>query len=110
MTTNFSFEFHTNVPGADLLRTDVEAQLRDLATGHKDLTGASVALDVTLPAESTSRYQARVIAYMRPTNMVGVERHEMATAALRGAVEAVERQIREQRSRRKQRARRPRRR
>lgn len=107
--TDFVFEFHTNVPGADLLRTDVEAQLRQLAAGHKDLTGASVALDQPVPAESAYLYQARVVAYMRPTNMVGVERHEMATAALRGAVAAVARQVREHRSRRKQRARRPRR-
>lgn len=107
MTTDFAFEFHTNVPGADLLRTDVEAQLRDLAAGHKDLTGASVALEQPVQAESSYLYQARVVAYMRPANMVGVERHEMATAALRGAVEAVERQVRERRTRRKQSARRP---
>jgi ribosome-associated translation inhibitor RaiA len=109
VTTDFAFEFHTNVPGADLLRRDVEVQLRDLAAGHKDFTGASVALEQPLPAESALLYQARIVAYVRPTNMVGVERHEMATAALRGAVAAVERQVREQRSRRKQRARRPRR-
>jgi hypothetical protein len=45
VSTDFSFEFRTNVPGADLLRTDVKAQLEELVTGHKDLTGASVALD-----------------------------------------------------------------
>jgi ribosome-associated translation inhibitor RaiA len=109
VTTDFAFEFHTDVPGADLLLRDVEVQLRHLAAGHKDLTGASVALEQPVPAESAYLYQARVVAYMQPANMVGVERHEMATAALRGAVEAVERQVREQRSRRKQRARRPKR-
>lgn len=109
MTTDFAFEFHTSVPGADLLRTDVEAQLRQLAAGHRDLTGASVALDQPVQAESSYLYQARVVAYMRPTNMVGVERHEMATAALRGAVASVARQVREHRSRRKRRARRPKR-
>ena len=109
MTTDFAFESHTNVPGADLLLRDVEVQLRQLAAGHKDFTGASVALEQPVAAESANLYQARVVAYMRPANMVGMERHEMATAALRGAVAAVERQVRERRSRRKQRARRPRR-
>jgi ribosome-associated translation inhibitor RaiA len=107
--STFAFEFHTNVPGADLLRRDVESQLRELAAGHTDLTGASVALEPPLQAETSYLYEARVVAYMRPANLVGVEQHEMATAALRGAVQAVERQVREERTRRKQRSRRPKR-
>jgi ribosome-associated translation inhibitor RaiA len=105
---DFAFEFHTNIPGADLLRTDVESQLRALASGHRDLTGASVALEQPGHGETTYLYSARVVAYARSTNLVGVERHELATAALREAVRAVERQVREQRTRRKQRSRRPR--
>jgi len=109
VTADFTFAFHTDVPGADLVRSSGESQLRELADGHTDLTGASDALEQPDQAESTLCYQARVVAYIRPTNMVGVERHEMATAALRGAVAAVERQVRKQRSRRTHRARRPRR-
>jgi hypothetical protein len=95
--STFAFEFHTNVPGADLLRRDVESQLRELAAGHTDLTGASVALEQPLQAETSYLYEARVVAYMRPANLVGVEQH------------AVERQVREERTRRKQRSRRPKR-
>ena len=40
---------------------------------------------------------ARVVVYIRPENIAGVAQDETAEKALRGALQAVERQVRERR-------------
>jgi ribosome-associated translation inhibitor RaiA len=96
---DLEFEFHSEleVP-ADDLRDEALKRLRKLASGHTDLVGASVALDK--PAENRATayvYRARVVAYIRPDNIAAVEQEETAQAALKGALDALERQVRERR-------------
>jgi len=82
---------------------DLEAKTRErlfaLAEGHNDFIGASVAVERPASHESAVLFQARVIAYVRPENIVAVQKAETAAAALNAAVDAVERQVREKRER-----------
>jgi ribosome-associated translation inhibitor RaiA len=97
-TESFEFEFYSEMPGSDAgLRSEAEGRLRELATGHTDLIGASVALEELSGSATPHRYEARVIAYMRPEDVVAVEKGKAAEVALKGALDAVERQIRQRR-------------
>jgi hypothetical protein len=102
--SGFTFEFHTEIPdlGAAFeneLREEAESRLRVLAEGHTDLVGASVALEELALTESSYLYQARVVAYGRPDHVAAAEKQGTPEGALRGALEAVERQVRERRDR-----------
>jgi ribosome-associated translation inhibitor RaiA len=93
------FEFH--VKGIELeseQRAEVEARLRELAADHKDITGASVAVEELTGATTPYNYQARVVVYMRPNDIAAVEKQETAMGAVRGALDAVERHVREYRA------------
>ena len=78
----------------EALIDEVAVRLRELAQGHNDMIGASVALEELTGAETPHVYQARVIAYIKPENVVAVEKGETPELALKGAVDAVERQVR----------------
>jgi ribosome-associated translation inhibitor RaiA len=101
-TLDFTFEFHVEIPNLrdafeNELRTEAESRLFALAEGHTDLIGASVVLEQPARAESSYIYQARVVVYGRPDNMAAVEKDNTPESALRGALDAVERQVRERR-------------
>lgn len=94
----FAFEFYTEVPDADdALRLETDRRLRTLTEGHTDITGASVALEELTGETTPNRFQARVVVYMRPDNIASVEKAETAEGALKGALSAVERQVRQAR-------------
>ena len=69
-----------------------------MAEGHTDLIGASVVLEQPAQAESAYLYQARVVVYGRPDHIAAVEKDASLERALRGALDAVERQVRERRA------------
>jgi ribosome-associated translation inhibitor RaiA len=101
----FDFEFHTDGVGdPDRLRDEAEPRLRELAEGHRDMTGASVSVREAARAE-TSVFEARVVAYMKPKNVAGTEKAASPIGALKGALEAVERQVRKRRDKIRTRAR-----
>ncbi len=96
---DFDFQFHSDVPGTeDGLRSEAERRLRDLAKKHHDLIGAAVTLEEPA-ANRTSPfvYRARVVVFMRPDNIAGEEKADTPQAALKGALDAVTRQVREER-------------
>jgi hypothetical protein len=100
--SDFTFEFHTEIPNIgdqfeNRLRAQAERQLLALAEGHTDLTGASIALEKPAVAESAYLYEARVVVYARPDHVAAVEKDETIEGALSGALDAVERQVRERR-------------
>jgi len=95
---DFQFEFHSEIPNSgNELIVEAEGRLRQLALGHSDMIGGSVALEELTGDTTPHRYQARVVAYMRPDNLAAVEKGETAVEALKGALNAVERQVRERR-------------
>ena len=80
------------------LRTEAEVRLRQLQRGYTDLNGAAVSVEQSLCGEANVRYQARVVAYVQPKNVAAVRKEDDAVNALRSALDAVERQVREQRA------------
>jgi ribosome-associated translation inhibitor RaiA len=99
-TKEFDYRFfnETDQPD-DPLREEARTQLLKLAGDHKDIIGASVALEELSSSVSPHRYQARVIAFVRPENIAATEKAENVEAALNGALDAVVRQVREKRAR-----------
>jgi ribosomal subunit interface protein len=76
----------------------VEERIQKLAKGHTDITGAAV--NLTQPAQNTETayiFEATVVLYARPDTIVATEEAGDLEGALKGALDAVERQIREKR-------------
>lgn len=95
---DFHFEFSLQGETADReLRPYAEERLRELAEGHNDMIGAAVSVEEETAANTPHVYRARIVAYMRPDNVVAVEKDESDMQALKGALDAVERQIRSKR-------------
>lgn len=104
----FTFEFLNEVQSLgpqveDRLRAEAEQRLRKLQAGHTDLMGAAVSVEQPIHAETPFLFQARVVAYARPKNIAATTKESDAMNALKGALAAVERQVREQRARLRQR-------
>jgi hypothetical protein len=92
----FDFEFHSKVPDPDgALRSEAEQRLRALTGRHDDIIGASVAIEELTGETTPNRYEARVVVYMRPENQASVEKADTGEGALKGALSAVERQVRD---------------
>jgi ribosome-associated translation inhibitor RaiA len=104
MTENeFEIEFFNELENLgqleEKLMDEAETRLRKLAKGNKDITGAAVSLEsLDKGAETHYIVRARVVAYVRPENIVGVEKGENPLSALKNALSAVERQVREKRN------------
>ncbi len=102
--TDFPIEFHTEGIETDAQEAElldyIEQALRDLAKGHTDITGASI--DIKLPAqgrETNYIYEATVALDVRPDRIAATEKHPVAYQALKGALKAAQRQVRDKRER-----------
>lgn len=95
---DFDFEFYTKVPNVpEELKLEVLNRLESLASGKKDMIGASVAIERIAHGETPHFYQARIVAYIKPKNIAAVEKADNLEMALRGALVAIERKIRKKR-------------
>jgi ribosome-associated translation inhibitor RaiA len=96
---DFTIEF--NSPLDETLEAplfaEADGRLHKLAEGHTDLIGAAVTLRVPAEKTTTPIYEATVVAYCRPENVAATEKQADPMAALKGALRAVERQVRERR-------------
>jgi ribosome-associated translation inhibitor RaiA len=103
-TTDFDLEFYSEGIEQPSLEDDLwaeaDSRLRELATGHDDMIGGSVAVEKPAERESAFVYQARVVAHIKPDHIVAVEKEDGPMAALQSALDAVERQVREHREKR----------
>lgn len=96
--TDFSFEFLSEIDQpAEPLRIEAEERLLELTEDHTDIIGASVALEELTGAETPHRFQTRIVVYMRPSNVVAVEKAPEAITSLQQTLNTVERQVREKR-------------
>lgn len=95
--TDFEFEFQTDLPYLSQKRRDkAEQRLRELGDGHKDVIGAAVTVRKVEGQQDVSRqHQARVVVYMKPDNKAATEKHADAEQALKNAVDAAIRQVRD---------------
>lgn len=89
------------------LRTMIEQAIAKLAKDHHDITGAAVALEPVAQNGAPFVFRGRVVLYMRPENIAGVAEHDTPEGALRGALHAVERQVREARDKLRERYKQP---
>jgi ribosome-associated translation inhibitor RaiA len=109
---NFEFEFQSKLGDIsnleDKLRDEAETRLLKLARGHTDLTGASIIIENTdMQAPTPYRYRARIVAYTKPEYVDSTKEADSAIAAMKGALDAVERQVRETRAKIRDRHRQP---
>ncbi len=82
----------------DGLFTLVDAELRRLAEGHRDLTGAAATLrEQAKGTDGTILFEATVVAYVRPANVAASAKAESPQVAMSEALAGVVRQIRAQR-------------
>ena len=97
--TEFPIDFHSDLEGPNsAYYGEVEHRIRALARGHTDVTGAAVSLEKPVQGRETSPlFEASVVVYLRPANVAAVEKADGPLTALQGALDAVERQVREQR-------------
>ena len=97
---DFEFEFTSEIPDPDdALRAEAYDRLLALSEGHDDLIGASVTLEELTGVTTPHRYEATVVVFKRPANVAAKEKAETAEGALKGALGAAERQVRELRER-----------
>lgn len=108
---DFRLEFYNEAPLSEELELELAAEadrrLRELAEGHTDLIDASVSIEELTGEETPHRYQVRVVVYMRPENIAVVEKQKTVEGALKGALSAVEREVREYRQKLRQRWKQP---
>ena len=98
---DFTLEFRDEAGLAPAVKNEMQLEaarrLRALREGHTDMTSAEVAIEELAIDATRHLFEARVVVYMRPDSVVAVEKQETETGALKGALSAVERQIREYR-------------
>lgn len=106
--SDFHVEFYFEIDQMrEELKIEADTRLRELAEGHDDMVGASVALERAASGATPYLYQARVVVYIRPSNIVAVETADAPETALGGALTVVERKVRERRAKLKERWKRP---
>lgn len=97
-TPEIAFEYYSeNHELTDALKAKVEQRIQKLAKKHRDITGVSVAVQQVEHSHTPHAYRARVVIYHRPENVVATEVAPTVQEALLGALNSVERQVREQR-------------
>ncbi len=100
--TNFPVEFNNEVDDVKQSENEFYAlavdRLTNLAADHNDISGAVV--NFKQPAqerETTHIYEVTIVVYMGSENIAATEKSEQFRATLDGALDAVERQVRERR-------------
>jgi ribosome-associated translation inhibitor RaiA len=98
MTVAFDFQFHSeDLPEDTPLRQEAENRLGKWGDRDEDIVGASVAIEELTHEHTSHFWQARVTVFMQPSNLAAVEKADTAEGALKGALDAMERQIRKRR-------------
>ena len=97
---DFHVDFNIEVANIhDEFNLEAEQALRNLATHHSDLTGASVSLESIVKTKSPYLYQVRVVLYKRPEDIAVVEKGVEPMVALKGALDTIEEKVRASRER-----------
>jgi ribosome-associated translation inhibitor RaiA len=98
--SDFRFEFYSEITDLEANpKAEAENRLLALTKGHDDLIGASVMMEELTGETTPHRFEATVVVYIRPENIAAKEKAETPEGALKGALSAVERQVRELRDR-----------
>lgn len=96
----FHIELYNETPYPDAtFEEEARKVLAGLCEGYTDITGTAIAVEELTGSETPHVYQVRVILYMRPEDIVVVEKAPKAVLALSTALDTIERLVREQRDR-----------
>ncbi len=91
-------EFHLDhLKISDSLESKLRKKIDDWGRGHKDITGAYVSIRQLSGKKTVHEYEAKILLYHRPENVVGTQRSDSIPDALSGAAQTAERQLRKQR-------------
>lgn len=94
----FDFEFYNETDLPDTNFYDLAySQVTAAAEGHQDITGASISLEELSSEETPHAFQARVVLYVRPSNISATEVMSAAMDALQNALDAAIQQVRDKR-------------
>jgi len=97
---SFDIEYTSDTPElTNTLKGKVEKRIQKLTHRHKDVTGASLAVETLSGANQHPDYRVRLVLYHRPDNVAAVRKDDSVANALHDVLDAVERQVREQRER-----------
>jgi ribosome-associated translation inhibitor RaiA len=97
-TLEMDAEGVNDVTEADMFR-EADTRLRDLAGDHNDMTGAAINVRQPAHGETSYLYEVTIAVYVRPEQMAATEKHADPLTALKNALDAVERQVRQKRDR-----------
>lgn len=94
----FDLEFlnQTDLPDADLYDV-AHDEILGIAEGHKDILGASISIDELSSGTTPHAFEARVVIYARPDHMAATEVKPSAMEALKKALNAAVKQVRDKR-------------
>jgi ribosome-associated translation inhibitor RaiA len=100
---NFPIEFNNEIDDVKKSENDIYTlavdRLSKLAEGHNDISGAVVNLKQPAKEHQTSYInEVTIVVYMGSDNIAATEKGEQFQATLNGALDAVERQVRERRT------------
>ena len=103
---DFSIEYYIgSAKLSQKQQNTIQTRLHKLAAGHRDIAGASVAVELISGANRREEYKARLVLYCKPANVAAVHKADSVNEAVAEALEAVERQVRSQRERVRERSR-----
>ena len=101
---NFSIEYAVeDATLTERMKAKVQRRMRKLVNGYKDIFGVAVALRNVTGTKRNPDYKCRMIIYAKPVNIVAVQNASMESVAMLGALDSVERQIRDRRERMRER-------
>jgi ribosome-associated translation inhibitor RaiA len=101
--SDFHIDSYIKLPHLkDILESEAESRLLELARDHTDIVGAAVTVEELSHENTPHVYRARVVAYIRPEDIAAVELADSPEAALDAALSALERQVRQYRDKLRQ--------
>jgi ribosome-associated translation inhibitor RaiA len=97
---DFDIEFNSEGISSELENeffVEADERLRKLAADHNDLRGAAINIREPAHGETSYLYEATAVIYARPNNIAASEKRNNPGAALKGALSAIEQQVRDKR-------------
>ncbi len=99
---DFPIEFNNEIDDVKKSENEIYTlavdRLSKLAEGHGDISGGMVNLKQPAQGHQTSYiYEVTIVVYMDSDNIAATEKGEQFQSTLDGALDAVERQVRERR-------------
>lgn len=83
---------------AEMFR-EADTRLRELAGDHDDMTGAAINARRIAHGGTPHLFEVTIALYIRPEHMAATEKQADPMTAMKGALDAIERQVRQKRDR-----------